>query len=109
MLKSIQSQGRVTPAIGSGHLRRIRAAEDFSKPRRLGACAWMVRPIPIGIVDDPIHDGVREGGLADDGVPFISGKLAGDERRAVAMAVLDSTGKSAPLSLTPRLRRASLT
>jgi hypothetical protein len=33
MLKSIQRQGRVTPAIGSGHLRRIRAAEDFSKPR----------------------------------------------------------------------------
>ena len=36
-------------------------------------------------------------GLADDIVPLIAGKLAGDERRAVAIAVLDDLHQIAPL------------
>src|ERR1700676_1722943 len=59
---------------------------------------WTMKFEPIGIVDDAIQDGVREGRLADDVVPFISGKLAGDERRAVAMAVLDDLHQIASLA-----------
>ena len=48
-------------------------------------------------MDDAIEYGVRERGLADDIVPFITGKLAGDERGAVAVAVLDDFHQIAPL------------
>jgi hypothetical protein len=53
------------------------------------AHGWSVQFEPIGIVDDAIQDGILERRLADDVVPFSSGKLAGDEDRAVVTAVLD--------------------
>jgi hypothetical protein len=50
------------------------------------------RPVqfqPIGVVDDAIEDGVGESRVADDIVPLVEGELAGNERRAAAIAVLD--------------------
>ena len=61
------------------------------------AHGWPVQFQPIGIVDDAIEDGVGEGRLADDIVPLVEGKLAGDERRAVAIAILDDLHQIAPL------------
>src|SRR5258707_13252365 len=40
---------------------------------------------------------VRERRLADDIVPLVAGKLAGDKRGAVAVAVLDDFHQIAPL------------
>jgi hypothetical protein len=48
-------------------------------------------------VDDAIEDGVGEGWLADDFVPFVEGELAGDEGRAIAIAILDDFHQIAPL------------
>ena len=58
------------------------------------------RPVqfqPIGVVDDAIENGVGEGRLTDDIVPLVEGELAGDERRAAAIAVLDDFHQIAPL------------
>ena len=43
----------------------------------------------VGVVDDPIEDGVGQGGIADEFVPAIDRKLAGDDQRAGVVAVLD--------------------
>lgn len=40
-------------------------------------------------MQEPIADGVGEGGLADSVVPVFDGALAGDDGRGLAMAVLD--------------------
>src|ERR1700726_109157 len=61
------------------------------------AHGWSVQFEPIGIVDDAIEDGVRERRLTDDIVPLVAGKLAGDKRRSVAVAVLDDLHQIAPL------------
>ena len=61
------------------------------------AHGWPVQFQPIGVVDDAIEDGVGEGRLADDIVPLVEGELAGDERRAAAIAVLDDFHQIAPL------------
>ena len=58
------------------------------------------RPVqfqPIGVVDDAIEDGVGESRVADDIVPLVEGELAGNERRAAAIAVLDDLHQIAPL------------
>ena len=41
----------------------------------------------MSVVDEPIEDGVGDGGLADDFVPGIYGQLAGDEGGFKPMAV----------------------
>ena len=51
----------------------------------------------MGIVDDPIEYGVGEGRLADDIVPCIDGQLAGEQDRAVAVAILDDLHEVASL------------
>ena len=43
----------------------------------------------ICVVDDPIEDGVGQGGIAHEFVPAIDRKLAGDDQRAGVVAVLD--------------------
>src|SRR5207253_10734795 len=58
---------------------------------------WPVQFQPIGVMDDAIEDGVGEGRLTDDLVPLVEGELAGDERRAAAIAVLDDLHQIAPL------------
>ena len=48
-------------------------------------------------MDEAIEDGVGEGRLADDLVPASDRELAGDQRRAAAVAVLDDLHQIAPL------------
>src|SRR6266849_9975641 len=43
----------------------------------------------MGIVDDPVEDGVGKGRLADQVVPAVDRDLAGDKRGAAAVAVFD--------------------
>src|SRR5947209_4667659 len=43
----------------------------------------------MGVVDDPVEDGVGEGGLADQVVPAVDRDLAGDQRGAAAVAFFD--------------------
>jgi hypothetical protein len=49
-------------------------------------------------LDDAIEDGVSECRFADHLVPCIQGELAGDQRRAAAMALLDDLHQIAPLT-----------
>jgi hypothetical protein len=46
-------------------------------------------PSPAESAQLLIEDGVGEGGLADHVVPFVDGELAGDQRRAAAITLLD--------------------
>ena len=41
----------------------------------------------MGVVNDPVEDGVGEGGFTDQIMPAIDRDLAGDQRRAAAVAV----------------------
>src|SRR6266436_9579036 len=44
----------------------------------------------MGVVNDPVEDGVGEGWLADQVMPAIDRDLAGDQGGAAAVAVLDN-------------------
>ena len=43
----------------------------------------------MGVVDEPIEDGVGDGRVADQFVPVIDGKLAGDDGRGSSMPIED--------------------
>ena len=43
----------------------------------------------MGVVDDAIQDGVGVGGLADEVMPCLHRRLAGDDGGAAAVALLD--------------------
>src|SRR5713226_993674 len=43
----------------------------------------------MGVVDDPVEDGVGEGRLADQVVPAVDRDLAGDQGGTAAVAILD--------------------
>ena len=43
----------------------------------------------VGVMHEPIEDGVAEGGIADDVMPVIDGKLAGNECSALSVSVLE--------------------
>src|SRR5580704_15279475 len=43
----------------------------------------------MGVVNDPVEDGVGEGGLADQVVPAVDRDLAGDQRGAASVAIFD--------------------
>ena len=43
----------------------------------------------VGVVDEPVEDGVCEGGIPDHGMPALHGQLRGHDRGAQSMAVLD--------------------
>ncbi len=43
----------------------------------------------IGIVDEPVEDGVGDGGVADDFVPSADRHLAGDDDGAHLVAIID--------------------
>src|SRR5580765_2589777 len=60
-----------------------------SSGRSLLAQALAAQFDAIGVVDDPIEDGVGQGGIADEFVPAIDRKLAGDDQRAGVVAILD--------------------
>jgi hypothetical protein len=43
----------------------------------------------VGVVHQPVQDGVGQGGVADDVVPLVDGDLAGDDRGAAALSVFE--------------------
>src|SRR5207249_11551367 len=81
--------------------RRIRRA----RPRRCGirlgrlgiAHRWPIERKTMGIMHEAVEDSVGEGRIADDLVPGIDRQLAGDQRRAGAITVLDDLHEVAPL------------
>ena len=42
----------------------------------------------MGVVEDPVEDGVPEGGVADDIVPVVDGELGGEDGSAAGVAVV---------------------
>src|SRR5271169_3001584 len=65
----------------------------LSGPRSVFADGLAVELDPVGVVDDAVEDGVRVGGLADKFVPFVHGRLAGDDGGAPAIALLNDLQK----------------
>ena len=53
-------------------------------------------------MDEPIEDGVAKGRVANDVVSVLDGELAGDERGAAAVAILQDFEEIAPLELAQR-------
>ena len=51
----------------------------------------------MGIMHEAVEDSVGEGRIADDLVPSVDRQLAGDQRRAGAITVLDDFHEVAPL------------
>jgi hypothetical protein len=61
-------------------------------------CSWSGAPAPqavageidaMGVVNQPIEDGVGISGVADEGVPFVDRNLAGEDGRATSVAFLE--------------------
>ena len=59
---------------------------------------WAVEGEAVGGVDQAVEDGVREGWLPDDVVPGLHRKLAGDDDRPPAVAILDNLHQVAALA-----------
>jgi hypothetical protein len=53
----------------------------------------------VGVVDEAVEDGVGEGGVAEDVVPVVEGELAGDERGAFAVAIVEHFEEVATLGI----------
>jgi len=53
----------------------------------------------VGVVDEPVEDGVGDGGVGDDLVPVIDRQLAGHDGRAAIVPVVDDLQKVAALIL----------
>ncbi|EGV20644.1 hypothetical protein ThimaDRAFT_0422 [Thiocapsa marina 5811] len=51
---------------------------------------------PVGVVDQSVEDRIGEGGIPDQVVPMLEGQLAGDERGALAVAVVEQLEQIAP-------------
>ena len=51
-----------------------------------------------------VEDGIGEGGIADDLVPGVDGKLAGDQRGTGAVSVFDDLHQVAPLARSKAIR-----
>ena len=58
----------------------------------------------IGVVNDAVEDGVGERGDPDQVMPAVDGNLAGDDQRALVVAVLDDFKEIARLVGGERLR-----
>ena len=43
----------------------------------------------MGVVNEAVKDGVGIGRVADKGMPFVDGDLAGEDRRAATVTFLD--------------------
>ncbi len=50
----------------------------------------------MGVVDDAVEDGVGEGGIADDVMPFLDRELAGDDAGGDAVPVVGNLQEVAP-------------
>ena len=50
----------------------------------------------MSVVEQPVEDGVAEGWIADDIVPVVDGDLAGEERAAAGVAVVEDLEEVVP-------------
>ena len=50
----------------------------------------------MGIVEEPVKGGVAEGEVSDDIVPVLDGDLAGEERAATGVAVVEDSQEVMP-------------
>ena len=78
-LRVVQAQRHVHSATGSGLSAGLTGSSQ----------ALAVEIDPVGVMDQAVEDGVGVGGVADQRVPLIDGKLAGDDGGAVAVAILE--------------------
>ena len=53
----------------------------------------------MGVVHEAVEDGVAEGGISDDVMPVLEGKLAGDESGAASVAVVEDLEEVTALSV----------
>ncbi len=60
---------------------------------------------PVSVVEQPVEDGVAEGWIADDIVPVVDGDLAGEQRAAAGIAVVEDLKEVVP-ALAGEGRRA---
>src|SRR5262249_11420292 len=51
----------------------------------------------MGVVDEPIQDGIRDGRIANQFVPMLDGELADDDGGGASMAVVESLQEIASL------------
>ena len=75
----VQAQRHVLSATGSGL-----SAGFTGSPH-----AFAVEVDAVSVMDQAIEDGIGVGGITDQRVPLIDGKLAGDDGGVVAVAVLE--------------------
>ena len=57
----------------------------------------------MGVVDEAVHDGVRQGRVAHRFVPLVDGDLGGDEGGAVAVTVFEELEEIEALFMTEPL------
>ena len=50
---------------------------------------WAFEIDTMGAMDDPVEDGVGQGGIANHLVPAIEGELAGDQQGSPVVAIVD--------------------
>jgi hypothetical protein len=61
----------------------------------------------VGVMDEAVEDGVRVGRIADQVVPALDGRLAGDDGGAAAIALLDDFEQIVPRLGVERLEPPS--
>ena len=64
--------------------------------------AVAVQPKPVGVVDEPVEDGVGDRGVADHFVPVIDRELAGHDGRAAIVPIVDDLQQIATLIMRQR-------
>ena len=60
----------------------------------------------MSVVEQPVEDGVAEGRIADDIVPVVYGDLAGEQRAAAGVAVVEDLEEVVASLVGPLLARA---
>jgi len=53
----------------------------------------------MSVVDQPVQDGIGQGGVADGGMPVFDGQLAGHDGRARSVAVVEHLKQVAPVGI----------
>lgn len=53
----------------------------------------------MSVVDQPVPDGIGQGGVADGGMPMLNGKLAGHDGQAGPVAVIEHLQQVAPVGI----------
>jgi len=59
---------------------------------------------PMGVVNETVHDGVGVGGIVDDLVPTVQGKLGRDDGRASPISLLEDFEEVMPGAGVERLQ-----